>query len=246
MNKSIIDKLPPQNIDAEKSLLGSVLIDRDALNKVGDHLQVEDFYNRSHQLIYEAAFALFEKREPIDLLSLSNKLEERDQLEQIGGRTYLTSLASSVPTSAHISTYAKIIQKKKTLRDLIDVSHHILDLDHNESDEVENLLDSAEKKIFAVSQKSLTKNFVSLGSTLDEAVERILKQDDGMIRGHETGYKGLDDMLGGFQRSDLIILAARPSVGKTSLAINFGLRVAKKGLPVGIFSMEMSVDQVID
>src|SRR3989344_6049908 len=154
MTKVALDKLPPHNPDAEKSILGSILIDREAINKVADHLGSEDFYNRGHQLIYEAAFSLFEKREPIDLLSLSNKLEEMGFLEQIGGRAYLTSLATSVPTSAHVGSYAKIVQRKKMLRDLIEAAHHIIGLGYQEEEEVENLLDEAEKKLFSVSQKS--------------------------------------------------------------------------------------------
>lgn len=246
MNKVMADKLPPQNIDAEKSLIGSLLIDREAINKVADYLRPDDFYNRSHQIIYDAVFALFEKREPIDLLSLSNKLEGMGYLDQIGGRAYLTSLASSVPTSAHVGSYAKIVQRKKTLRDLIDAANHIITLGYKEDDDVENLLDEAEKKLFSVSQKSLTKNFLPLKSTLAEAIERITNQDSGILRGLKTGYTGLDDLLGGLQKSDLIVLAARPSVGKTSLVVNMALRAAKQNIPVGIFSMEMSVDQVVD
>jgi len=246
MNKSTLDKLPPHNPDAEKSILGSILIDREAINKVADHLGSEDFYNRGHQLIYEAAFSLFEKREPIDLLSLSNKLEEMGSLDQIGGRAYLTSLATSVPTSAHVSSYAKIVQRKKMLRDLIDAANHINGLGYREEDDVEVLLDEAEKKLFSVSQKSLTKNFTALKGTLTEAIERITSLDSGVLRGLKTNFRDLDELLGGLQKSDLIILAARPSVGKTSFATDLALRVAKQGIPVGVFSMEMSIDQVVD
>lgn len=237
MNKSTLDKLPPHNPDAEKSILGSILIDREAINKVADHLGSEDFYNRGHQLIYEAAFSLFEKREPIDLLSLSNKLEEMGSLDQIGGRAYLTSLATSVPTSAHVSSYAKIVQRKKMLRDLIDAANHINGLGYREEDDVEVLLDEAEKKLFSVSQKSLTKNFTALKGTLTEAIERITSLDSGVLRGLKTNFRDLDELLGGLQKSDLIILAARPSVGKTSFATDLALRVAKQGIPVGVFSM---------
>lgn len=246
MQKIDPNKLPPQNIDAEKSLLGSILIDKDGINKVADHLRAEDFYSRGHQLVYEAAFALFEKREPIDLLSLSNKLQEMGSLEQIGGRAYLTSLATSVPTSAHVSSYAKIVQRKKMLRDLIDAATHINNLGYQEEDDVENLLDEAEKKLFSVSQKSLTKNFVPLKGTLAEAIERITSQDAGILRGLKTEYRDLDNLLGGLQKSDLIVLAARPSIGKTAFATNIALRAAKQNIPVGVFSMEMSLDQVVD
>jgi len=240
------DKLPPSSIDAEKSLLGSFLIDKEAINKVADQLRPEDFYNRSHQIVYEAIFSLFERREPIDLLNLSNRLSEMGCLDQIGGRAYLTSLASSVPTSAHIGSYAKIVQRKKMLRDMIDAAHHIIGLGYQEEEDVEHLLDEAEKKLFSVSQKSLTKNFSPLKTNLAEAIERITNQDSGLLRGLKTGYTGLDNLLGGFQKSDLIILAARPSVGKTALVINLALRAAKQGTTVGLFSLEMSTDQVVD
>jgi replicative DNA helicase len=246
MQKISSDKLPPQNIDAEKSLLGALLMDREAINKVADHLRSQDFYQRGHQIIYEAVMALFDKREPIDLLNLSNKLEEMGALEQIGGLTYLTSLVNSVPTSAHINSYAKIVQKKKMLRDMIDAAHHIIGLSSNDDDDVENLLDEAEKKLFSVSQKSLTKNFLPLADTLTAAIDRITNQDSGVLRGLKTDYRDLDNTLGGLQRSDLIILAARPSVGKTAFAVNLALRVAQQGIAVGIFSMEMSIDQVVD
>ncbi len=240
------DKLPPQNLDAEKSLLGALLIDKEAINKIADITRIEDFYQHNHQLVYQAVLGLFDKRDPIDLLSLSNKLSEMGVLEQIGGMSYLTSLANSVPTSAHIASYAKIVQRKKMLRDLIDAAHHIIGLGYREEDDVENLLDEAERRLFAVSQKSLSKNFLEVGSTLDEAIERITTQHDGSLRGHKTGYMDLDNTLGGLQKSDLIILAARPSVGKTAFAVNLAYNVAKQGIPVGLFSMEMSIDQVVD
>lgn len=246
MQKFSPDKLPPQNIDAEKSLLGSVLIDRESINKVADYLKPSDFYIRRHQIIYDAALSLFEKREPIDLLSLSNKLDEMKLLEEAGGISYITSLTNSVPSAAHIASYAKIVQRKKMLRDMIDAANHILTLGYTEDDDVDNLLDEAEKKLFSVSQKSLTKNFLPLGDSLAEAIERITNQDAGLLRGQKTNYAGLDNLLGGFQKSDLIVLAARPSVGKTAFAVNLALKVAKQGAPVGIFSMEMSMDQVVD
>ncbi len=240
------DKLPPQNIDAEKSLLGSLLIDKESINKVADIIGSEDFYSRAHQLIYEAAFALFEKREPIDLLSLSNKLRDMKCLEDVGGMSYLTSLTSSVPTSAHVASYAKIIQQKKILRDLIDAANHMIGLGYREEDEVENVLDEAQQKLMAVSQRSMTKTFLQLGTTLDDAINRIINQTDGTLRGIKTNYISLDSKLGGLQKSDLIVLAARPSVGKTAFAINLALNVAKDNIPVGIFSMEMSIDQIVD
>jgi len=246
MNQISPDKLPPQNLDAEKSVLGALILDKEAINKIADIVCPSDFYQNGHQLIAQAAFTLYEKHEPIDLLSLSNKLSEMSALENVGGLAYLTSLVNSVPTSAHIATYAKIVQRKKMLRDLIDAAHHMIGLGYREEDEVEDLLDEAEKKLFAVSSKSIGKNFLDVGGTLDAAIERITSQQDGGLRGHKTGYLDLDNMLGGFQNSDLIILAARPSVGKTALAINLAYNIAKQKIPVGVFSMEMSIDQVVD
>ncbi len=246
MQKVSPDKLPPQALEVEKTLLGSLLIDREAINKVADLLKPEDFYQRSHQVIYQAIMSLFDKRESLDLLSLANKLEEMGYLADVGGMAYLTSLAGSVGTSAHVLSYAKIVQRKKMLRDLIDAAHHIIGISANEDEDVEDLLDQAEKKLFSVSQKSITKNFLHLGSTLDDAMTRILNQGDGNVRGQKTYFAGLDDKLGGLQKSDLIVLAARPSVGKTAFAINIALNVARDNIPVGIFSMEMSLDQIVD
>ena len=240
------DKLPPQNLDAEKSVLGSVLIDKDAINKIADFLSPEDFYSYPHQLIYSAIINLFEKHEPIDILSLSNRLEETGKINDVGGVGYLTSLTNTVPTSSHITTYGRIVQRKKMLRDLIEAAHHISGLGHNEEEDIEHLLDEAEQKVFSVSQKSLTHAFSHLGLGLAEAIERITNYDSGTLRGYATKHKYLDNLLGGLQKSDLVILAARPSVGKTSLAIDLASKVAEQGIPVGIFSMEMSIDQVVD
>ena len=246
LNSLTPNQLPPQNLDAERSLLGALLMDKEAFNRIADIISSGDFYQRNHQTVYEAALRLYERQEPIDLLSLSNKLSDMKELENIGGMSYLTSLASSVPTSAHIVTYANIVKRKKMLRDLIDAAQHIICLGYRAEDDVDTLLDEAEKRLFSVSQKSGGKNFLDVGSTLDEAIERITTQHDGSLRGHKTGYLDLDNTLGGLQRSDLIILAARPSVGKTAFAVNLAYNVAKQGIHVGIFSMEMSLDQVVD
>lgn len=240
------DKLPPQNIEAEKSLLGALLTDREALNKVVDMVGPEDFYQRNHQLVYEALFGLYERRDNIDILSTSTKLQDMGVLDQIGGVGYLTAIANSVPTSAHVQTYAKIVQRKKTLRNLIDAANHIHFLAQREDEDVESLLDEAERKIFDVSQKTLSHKFGGLPSELDKAMERIQNQDSGQLRGVPSHHVKLDQTLGGFQRSDLIILAARPSVGKTAFAIDIARRVAESQIPVGIFSLEMSMDQVVD
>ena len=244
-----IDKLPPQNLEAEKSVLGSVLIDKESIEKVVDLLRPDDFYSRQHQLIYGAMVQLIEKNEPIDILTVSNKLQEGDELENAGGPAYLTSLLSFVPTSVHILNYAKIVHRKKILRDLIDSSHRILELGYKEEESIEKILDQAEQKLFAVSQRSLTQEFTPLREGLDEAFERIerLHKGDGALRGLSTGFVDLDNILAGLQRSDLIILGARPSLGKTTFVLDIARNVARKeNVGVGVFSLEMSKDQVID
>ncbi len=244
-----INKLPPQNIEAEKSVLGSILIDKDSIEKVVDILRPDDFYIRQHQLIYQAMAKLLEKNEPIDILTVTNKLEEAGELENAGGAAYLTSLLSFVPTSVHILNYAKIVQRKKILRDLIDSAHRITELGYQEDEGIEKILDQAEQKLFAVSQRSLTQEFTHLKEGLVEAFERLekLHKGDGTLRGLATGFVDLDNILAGLQRSDLIILGARPSLGKTAFALDIVRNIAKKDSGgVGVFSLEMSKDQVID
>ncbi len=249
MPKSINEKLPPQNLEAEQSALGSILIDKNAIIKVVDFLQTRDFYKASHQEIYQAMMDLFERNEPIDLLSVSSRLKEKEKLERIGGTSYLTQLVNTVPTAAHTLNYARIVQRKRILRDLIDASHEISQMGYNESEEVEVLLDQAEKQIFSITQRSLTQRFLPIKDSLGEAFERIdrLSRHEGGHRGVPTGFIDLDNILSGLQKSDLIILAARPSMGKSSLALDFAKYVAvHENLPVGIFSLEMSMDQVVD
>lgn len=241
------DKLPPQNIEAEKSLIGSLLLDKEAINRVADFLQAQDFYGRNHQLIYEAILKLYEKREPIDLLSLSNILKEGGNLETVGGISYLTTLVNSVPTSAHVANYGKIVQRKKILRDLIDSAHHIIGMGYQEDEDVDELLDKAEQKLFSVSQRSVQQNFTGLDKSLHEAFERLdrLHKGDGALRGVPTGFIDLDNITAGLQKSNLVILAARPSMGKTSLALDIVRSVGRK-VPVGLFTIEMSREEVTD
>ncbi len=241
------DKLPPQNIEAEKSVLGSILLDKESINRIVDFLNPEDFYSRAHQLIFENVISLYEKREPIDLLNLSNKLKNAGHLETIGGVSYLTSLVSSVPTAAHIVSYGKIVQRKKILRDLIDSAHNIIGMGYQEDEDVEDLLDRAEQKLFAVSQRSVQQNFMSIDASLHDAFDRLdkLHKGDGALRGVSTGFVDLDNILAGLQRSNLVILAARPSMGKTSLALDI-IRAASREVPVGFFTIEMSREEVTD
>lgn len=243
------EKLPPQSIEAEKSLLGCLMLDKNAIIKVADFLRSKDFYRGIHQEIYQVCQDLFEKGEPIDLLSVANRLKEKKLLDEIGGNSYLTELINSVPTSAHVFNYAKIVQRKRILRDLIDASHEINILGYKEQEDVDSLLDQAEKRIFSIAQKSLTQNFIQVKDTLEEAFERIdkLSKHETGFRGLPTGFTDLDNILAGLQKSDLIILASRPSLGKSSLALNFAVNVAiNEKIPVGIFSLEMSRDQIVD
>ncbi len=242
------DRLPPQDLEAESSVLGSILIDPNAFARVGDILAPSDFYRHAHQTIYEAILSLFEKGEPIDVLSLSARLKEMGELETIGDTSYLTSLVNSVPTASHALHYAKIVRKKKILRDLIAASYDIAQLGWNESENIESVLDEAERRIFSISQHSLQQEFIPLKLALEDAFLRIdkLHKGDGTLRGVPTGFGALDNILAGLQRSDLIILAARPSLGKTTLAMDIARNVAKTGAPVGIFSLEMSKEQLVD
>ena len=242
-------RLPPQNIEAEQSVLGCLMLDKEAIIRVADILKPNDFYRGVHNQIYSVMLELYEKGEPIDLLSLTNRLEDKKELEDIGGVSYLTNLVNSVPTAAHVVHYAKIVQRKKTLRDLIEAAYQINQLGYQETEDVENLVDTAEQKIFSIAQKSLTQTFIPVKAALEEAFERIdkLHRGDGSLRGIPTGFPDLDNYLAGFQKADLIILASRPSLGKTSLALDLARHVAiKAGLPVGFFSLEMSKEQLVD
>lgn len=249
MLENLIEKIPPQNIEAEQALLGCLLIDKEAIVKVGDILKLEDFYKEAHSLIYQTMIELFENREPIDILSLANRLEEKNLLEIIGKRSYLTSLANSVPTSAHVLSYAEIIRKKATSRKLIQAAAEITEMGFKEEEEIEKTLDRAEAKIFGISQRYLKQSFVLIKDALTEAFERIdeLHKEKGKIRGLPTGFVALDGLLGGLQKSDLVILAARPSIGKSTLALDIARQVAINiKVPVAIFCLEMSQDQVVD
>lgn len=242
-------RVPPHNLEAEQSVLGSLMLDKDAVIKIADLLKVGDFYKSDHNLIYETMLELYEEREPIDVLSLSNKLTEKGKLEKVGGSGYLASLVNTVPTAANVVHYAKVVQKKSTLRRLIKASSEIVELGYQEDEDVQKTLDESEQKIFNVSQKYIKQDFVSIKSILGDAFNRIdeLHKDGAKFRGTPTGFPDLDNILAGFQKSDLIILAARPSIGKTTLALDFARQIGVyEKVPVGIFSLEMSSDQLID
>ncbi|HOZ56366.1 MAG: Replicative DNA helicase [Parcubacteria group bacterium ADurb.Bin316] len=244
-----IEKLPPQNLEAEQSLLGCLLIDKDAIIKIADIVMENDFYKDSHRIIYETMKDLYAKHEPIDILSLTNRLEEKNKLEEIGGRSYLALLSNFSATAAHVEHYANIIQRKATLRRLLAAASEISELGFKEEEDIDKLLDESEQKLFSVSQKYLKNVFIPVDKLLNDAFERIdeLHKQSGKLRGITTGFHDLDNLLAGLQKSDLIILAARPSVGKTSLALDVARQAAVKSkIPVGIFSLEMSKEQLVD
>lgn len=242
-------KLPPQNIEAEESVLGAIMIDKEAMLKVADVLKATDFYSPAHETIYKAILKLYEDHKPIDILSLTAVLKDSGKLEDIGGSSYLTRLVSGVPTSAHIAHYAKIVRDKKILRDLIRTSAEISEHAFGNVEDLDRILDEIEKRIFGISQQSITQKFVAIKDELHLAYERIekLHSGEGSLRGVRTGFDQLDNILSGLQKSDMIVVGARPSLGKTSLVLNMARHMAiKEQKAVGIFSLEMSREQVID
>lgn len=245
-----IEKIPPQSIEAEMSFLGSLLIDKEAMIKVADMVKHDDFYKDAHSKIYESIIELYGKNEPVDLLTLSNRLEEKGQLEMIGGRTYLAALTNTVPTSSNVVYYAGIIHKKATRRRLISATSEIVRLSYQEeTDDLETILDQAQQHLFGVSQIYFKQTFTPVRSVLADAFDRIdeLHKNKGQLRGVPSGFKGLDNILAGLQRSDLVIVAARPSVGKSSFVLDIIRHVAtKEKVPVGLFSLEMSKEQLVD
>lgn len=243
-------RVPPQSLEAEMALLGSIMLRPDAIYEIMDIVRVESFYFEKHRTVYEAMLDLFSKHQPIDLLSLSSRLKEKEVLERIGGTAFLTELSSAVPSSANIKHYAEIVMKKHMMRQLIEASEHLSHLGFNEAGELEEILDQAEKKVFDITQHFAgSAKFKDIVPLLHDAFERFekLSSAEHELRGVPTGFKCLDDILGGFQNSDLIILAARPSVGKTAFALDVARRTASEHkVPVGIFSLEMSADQLVD
>lgn len=245
-----LQKIPPQNIEAEMSLLGAILLDKEAMFKIVDKIEANEFYANKHAKIFETMMELHTKNEPIDVLTLSNRLTAKNLIEQIGGHSYLVTLSNAVPTSAHIDEYANIVRRKATHRKLLAAAEKITELGYKEDAEtVEDVLDEAQQHLYGVTQKHLGSSFSSIQSVLHGAFDRIdeLHREKGKLRGIPTGYKDLDNILAGFQKSDMIILAARPSVGKTSFCLDMARHMAvREKVPVGIFSLEMSKEQLVD
>lgn len=242
-------KIPPHSEEAETSVLGAMLLDKDSIISVAEFLDSKDFYDDRHRVIYEAMVSLYEDRVPIDILTLSEKLKKKKEFKNIGGASYLADLTAVVPSAAHVEHYGKIVKNLATKRQLLSASSKLSEMSFDEGVSAEDLLDRAESEIFSLSQKHLAKSFTSVRSALEESFDRLdelHKRADG-LRGVPTGYKDLDDHLAGFQASNLLILAARPGVGKTTLALNIAQNVAVKYKKnVGFFSLEMSKEELVD
>lgn len=248
MESTVVERLPPHNIEAEQSVLGSLLIDRDAIIKVASYLKPEDFYISANGLIYKAVVELYNRREPTDFVTLSDELERRDQLEEVGGVTYLSSLLNTVPTAVHVEYYGRIVERQATRRRLIDAGTEIVGIGFKDEVDTEDALDEAERALFDVSQHRQTKDFEAIADVIDRYFDQIdyLQQHRGDVVGVPTGYTDLDRLTGGLQRSDLLILAARPSMGKTAFALGVAYGAAvQHDRTVGIFSLEMSADQLV-
>jgi replicative DNA helicase len=242
-------RIPPQNLEAEMALLGSIMLRPEALYDITEIVNADSFYSEKHRVIFETMMELFTKRSPIDLLSVSARLSEKGWLDQIGGNTYLTEIINVVPSSANIVYYALIVQKKYMMRRLIEASDHISQIGYDENKELEEMLDTAEKKLFDVTNFNTSHKFTHIKDELDEAWERLdrLHTDGNGLRGIQTGFVDIDNRLSGLQKSDLIILAGRPSSGKTTFALDIARQAAvNHGAKVGIFSLEVSSQQLVD
>ena len=242
-------RIPPQSLEAERALLGAIMLRPDLISEVLDIISPAAFYAEKHRVIFTAMLDLFGKGNPIDLLSLSTRLRDTNTLDQAGGLTYLTEIIDSVPSAANALHYAELVYKKFMMRRLIESSEQIVQMGFDDGGDLDEILDRAEKRIFEVSKRGGVHSFLELKDTLAEAWERLdrLHKTGEGLRGVSTGFKELDSILSGFQRSDLIILAARPSMGKTSLALDIARQTAiNNQTPVGIFSLEMSNQQLVD
>lgn len=242
-------KIPPQSLEAEKALLGSLLIRGETMHDVVDAVSEQSFYSGQHKMIWAALFELHGKGTPIDILSISARLKDKGELEQIGGMSYLTELINIVPSSTNAGHYAEIVEKKHVMRELLRAAENISGLGYDEEADLHDLLEKAEKELYAVTNKTGSHKFIELKDTLTEAWDRLdhLHKTRGELRGIPTGFVELDNKLAGFQKSDLIILAARPSMGKTALALDIARKAAViHKVPVAIFSLEMSSQQLVD
>jgi len=242
-----LHKLPPQNLEAEQSVIGGILLDNQSLNSVLEILDVEDFYSEAHRKIFAAIVELYDKNEPSDLITLSNILKSKNQLDQAGGVSYLSSLADNVPSAANISHYSKIVKEKAILRRLIGTATEILNKSYNAGVDIDTVLDEAEHAIFEISENKIRPAFSPFKNIIKESVKTIEKlyERKELVTGVPTGFEKIDDLTSGLQKSDLIIIAGRPSMGKTAFALNIAQYAALvASIPVAIFSLEMSKEQL--
>jgi replicative DNA helicase len=242
-------KIPPHSLEAEESVLGALLMDKDAIVTVAPILQADHFYETKHQKIYAAILMLYEEREPIDLVTVAEALKKNKALKKIGGKAYLTELLEKVPTAAHAEHYAKIVRDHAIKRELISSASRLVAMSFDEAVETRQILDFAEQQIFSLSQRHLARNFIPIKDALTESFDRLdeLQKSTSGLRGVPTGFTDLDNTLAGMQMSNLLILAGRPGLGKTALALNIAQFAAvKEKLPVGFFSLEMSKEELVD
>jgi replicative DNA helicase len=240
-------KVPPQNLEAESSVLGGILLENDAINVVMELLRAEDFYRESHRKVFRAMIELVDRSEPVDLITLSDFLKGRGELEAVGGTSYLAALADFVPTAANISYYARIVREKAILRSLIGAATEIATRGYEEQGNVEEFLDAAEKVIFDISEKKIKASFVAVGDMIKDTLKTVEKlyERKEMVTGVPTGYEDLDKLTAGLQPSDLIIVAGRPGMGKTAFALNIATNAAYTGVGAAIFSLEMAKEQLV-
>jgi len=242
-------RIPPHSAEAEESALGALLLDKDAIIAIAEFLRPEDFYDERHRMIYSACISLYEDRVPIDVLTVAERLKKQKELKKVGGASFLADLANKVPTAAHVEHYGKIVKEAATKRLLMTAASRLVDLSLDEGLAADELLDKAESEVFSITQRNIAKAFTPVKDALAESFDRLdelHKQGEG-LRGVPTGFKDLDDTLAGMQKSNLLILAARPGVGKTSLALNIAQNLAVKyKRPVGFFSLEMSREELVD
>jgi len=242
-----LHKVPPQNLDAEQSVLGGIMLDNQALNSALEILDADDFYSEAHRKIFSAIIELYNKSEPCDIITLSNILKNRTQLDHAGGISYLSALSDSVPSAANISHYAKIVKEKSILRKLIGTATEILHKSYTSSSDIDTVLDEAEHAIFEISENKIRPTFSPFKDLIKDSVKTIEKlyERKELVTGVPTGFEKLDDITSGLQKSDLVIIAGRPSMGKTALAMNIAQYAAlEAGIPVAIFSLEMSKEQL--
>jgi replicative DNA helicase len=240
-------KIPPQNLEAESSVLGGILLENEAVNLVLELLRAEDFYRESHRKIFRAMIELSDRNEPVDLITLSEFLKGRGDLEAVGGTAYLASLADFVPTAANISFYARIVREKSILRSLISTATDIATRGYEEQGNVEEFLDAAEKVIFDISEKKIKASFVAVGDMIKDTLKTVEKlyERKEMVTGVPTGYEDLDRLTAGLQPADLVIVAGRPSMGKTAFSLNIATNAAFTGVGAAIFSLEMAKEQLV-